>query len=223
MINIIKLLAVPVLLIGSLLPASAQSAPRAADGNNKIIIKLQAMVKEMASERDQLKAEKDKLAAEIDQLKKENIKAASAEDRLNSELSAQKESNAAVSSSLQQTHARLLEVIEKYNVLNKSKNELSAQHVNLQNIQKQTSSELKSCENKNLKMFEAAEDLLNRYDNKGVMDELLQDEPILQFKSVEMQNIVQEYEDKLLKQKYQHKDIAATNTKALETGEAKQP
>lgn len=220
--NIIKLLAVPVLLVGSQLPANVQSAPRSADGNNKVIIKLQAMVKEMASERDQLKAEKDKLASEIDQLKKENVKAASAEDRLNSELSAQKESNAAVSNSLQQTHARLLEVIEKYNVLNKSKNELSAQHGNLQNIQKQTQSELSSCETKNMKMFEAAEDLLKRYDSKGVLDELLQDEPILQFKSVEMQNIVQEYEDKLLKQKYRHKKIEATNTNALET-DAKQP
>ncbi len=223
MSNIIKPLAVPVLLIGGLLAATAQSAPRSADGNNKVIIKLQAMVKEMASERDQLKAEKDKLASEIDQLKKENVKAASAEDRLNSELSAQKESTASVSNTLEQTHARLLEVIEKYNVLNKSKNELSAQHVNLQNIQKQTQSELHSCENKNLKMFEAAEDLLKRYDNKGVMDELLQDEPILQFKSVEMENIVQEYEDKLLKQKYQHKEIAAINAKTVKTDEAKQP
>lgn len=223
MSKIIKSLVVSVFLIGSLLPVKVLSAPRSADGNNKVIIKLQAMVKEMAAERDQLKAEKDKLGSEIDKLKKENADAVSAEELLNSELSAQKESKAAISNTLEQTHAKLLEVIGKYNVLNKAKNELSAAHVSLQNTQKQTQSELQSCENKNMKLFEAAEQLLSRYENKGVMDSLLQDEPVLQFKSVEMENIAQEYEDKLRNQKYQHKEIAVINTKTPVTKEAQRP
>jgi hypothetical protein len=37
--------------------------------------------------------------------------------------------------------------------------------------------------------------LLERYQGKGTFEGLLQDEPLLQFQSVEMQNIVQEYED----------------------------
>jgi hypothetical protein len=105
----------------------------------------------------------------------------------------------------------LLEVIEKYNMLNKSKNELSAIHVNLENSHKQTQAELQSCETKNIKLFEAGKEVLNRYENTGVMDTLLKSEPILQFKSVEMETLAQEYEDKLIKQKYQHKELTATN------------
>ena len=221
--RIIKPLAVFVLLIGSLLSATLQAASRDANGNNKVVSKLQSMVKDITVERDRLKTEKDKLAAEIEQLKQEK---SAAEDRLGGELATQKNSNAEVRNTLDQTHSKLLEVIEKYNALNQAKNELSATHVNLQNTQKQTETELQSCEGKNIKMFEAAKEVLNSYENKGVMDSLLKSEPVLQFKSVEMESIIQEYEDKLIKQNYQHKDIAATNNATPETEqvqESRQP
>ena len=113
-------------------------------------------------------------------------------------------------------------MIDKYNALNQAKNELSATHANLQNTQKQTETELQSCETKNIKMFEAAKEVLNSYENRGLMDTLLKSEPVFQFKSVEMESIIQEYEDKLIKQKYQHKDITATNKTTAETKEARE-
>ncbi len=220
--KIIKVIVISILLIGSLLSATVQAAPRAADGNNKVVLKLQTIVRDMTAERDQLKTEKDKLASEIEQVKKEKSAAASAEDRLSGELAAQKSSNDEVRNKLEQTHAKLLEVIDKYNALNKAKNELSATHDNLQNTQKQTETNLQSCEAKNIKMFEAAKEVLNSYENKGVMDALLKSEPVLQFKSVEMESIIQEYEDKLIKQKYQHKEIAATNATVPEAKEGQE-
>ena len=224
MSRIIKPLVVSVLLAGSLLSTTTQAAPRvAADGNNKAVVKLQTLVKEITTERDLVKTEKDKLVLDIEKLKKEKAATASEGDRLSNELAAQKNSNAAVSNTLEQTHAKLLEVIEKYNVLNKAKNELSATYVNLENTQKQTESNLQNCEGKNIKLFEAGKEVLNSYENKGVMDTLLNSEPILQFKSVEMQSLIQEYEDKLSKQKYQHKKLTATNAITRETKEAKQP
>ena len=222
--GIIKSLPVSVLLLCSLLSTTTQAAPRpaAADANNKAVLKLQTLVKDITTERDLLKTEKDKLASDIEKLKKDKDAAASAEERLASELAAQKSTNASVSSTLEQTHAKLLEVIEKYNTLNKAKNELSATHINLENTQKQTDNNLQNCEGKNIKMFEAAKEVLNSYENKSVMDSLLKSEPILQFKSVEMETIIQEYEDKLIKQKYQHKELSVTSI-VPETKEAKQP
>lgn len=215
--RIINASVLSVLLAGGLLPTALQAAPRAADGNNKVVVKLQSIVKDMTAERDLLKTEKDKLASEIEQVKKEKSAAVSAEDRLSGELAAQKSSSEEMRNKLEQTHAKLLEVIEKYNALNKAKNELSALHVNLENTQKQTETYLQSCEAKNVKMFEAAKEVLNSYENNGVMDSLLKAEPILQFKSVEMESIIQEYEDKLVKQKYQHKELTANNVPAPET------
>jgi len=208
-------LAVSVLLLSSLLPVIVSAAPRAADGNSKALAKLQAMVKEANTERDLLKTEKDKLATEVEALKKENASKASDEERVSGELAAQKSSNAAVSNTLEQTHAKLLEVIEKYNALNKSKNELSAIHVDLESSHKQKETELQSCESKNIKLYEAAEEILKAYDNYGVLNSLLESEPIFQIKSVEMEGVVQEYEDKLRKQQYQAKE-ASTINKAVE-------
>lgn len=190
--------------------ANVQAAPRENNASNKMVAKLQAMVKDATAERDAAKAEKDKLTLEIEQLKKEKSVSASAENRLGSELAAQKSNNAEVHNKLDQTHAKLLEVIEKYKALVKEKNELTTTHVSLQDTHKQTEIELQSCESKNIKMFEASKELLVKYEDKGIMDSLLKSEPVLQFKSVEMETVIQEYEDKLAKQKYQHKDIAVT-------------
>jgi hypothetical protein len=98
-----------------------------------------------------------------------------------------------------------MEVIEKYNALNKSKNELSVLHVNLENSHKQTETQLQTCEEKNIKLFEAGKEILSTYENKSLMDSFLKSDPIFQFKSVEMEGIAQEYEDKLSKQKLQSK------------------
>jgi len=47
---------------------------------------------------------------------------------------------------------------------------------------------------------------------KALMDTLPKSEPILQFKSVKCKKpSFQEYEDKLTKQKYQHKELTPTN------------
>ena len=169
--------------------------------------KLQAMVKEATTARDTLKTEKDKIIAELEQVKKEKDTATSEGDRLTSELEAQKSTNAAVNDKLEQTHNKLLEVIEKYNALNKSKNELAVLHTNVENILKQTETNLQSCESKNIKLFEAGKEVLSTYENKNLLDTVLKEDPIFKFKSVEMEGVVQEYEDKLRKEKYQHKEI----------------
>jgi len=194
------------ILIVSLMSATTKAENRAAaDANTKALAKLQVLVKAANTERDLMKTEKDKLSADVEQLKKEVETKTSDEQRVNNELTAQKSSNATVSNTLQQTHAKLMDVIEKYNALNKSKNELSVLHVNLENSHKQTEVQLQTCEEKNIKLFEAGKEILNTYENKGVMDSLLKADPIFQFKSVEMEGIAQEYEDKLSKQKLQSK------------------
>lgn len=201
------------LFSGIFLSLNIQAAPKPADANAKAAMaKLQAMVKEATTARDTLKTEKDKIASELDQVKKDKESADSETDRLNSELASQKSNNASVSEKLDQTHAKLVEVIEKYNALNKAKNELTVQHTSLESTLKQTESNLQSCESKNVKLYTAGKEVLNSYENKNVLDSVLKDEPIFGFKSVEMESIVQEYEDKLRKEKYQHKDVVLDKT-----------
>jgi chromosome segregation ATPase len=205
---------IAIILMGSFLSDFSHAAPRDSGGGSaKAVTKLQAMVRDITSERDALKTEREtlktqleadtkKLTAEIDRLKQEKTASASAESRLNNELNVQKTNNEAINGRLEKTNAKLLEVIEKYNALNQEKNELGAKHASLEDVQRQTKTELQSCEGKNLKMYEATKQVLSSYESKGVMEAML-NEPVLQFKTIEMETIVQEYEDKLRKGKYQ--------------------
>ncbi|NOS73102.1 MAG: hypothetical protein HOP36_00895, partial [Methyloglobulus sp.] len=54
--------------------------------------------------------------------------------------------------------------------------------------------------------FEGAKQVITgyqRYQNKGIVDTLIDSEPVTQIDSVELETIIQEYEDKLIKQKFQ--------------------
>jgi chromosome segregation ATPase len=50
-----------------------------------------------------------------------------------------------------------------------------------------------SCEDKNLKLYAYANEVLDRYRHKGVWASMAQKEPVLGFRDVAIQNVVQEY------------------------------
>ncbi len=212
-----------VLLLSGLTIGAVSAAPREAGGGSaKIVGKLQAMVKDITSERDLLKTENAKVAAELETLKgqlKQDQDAATAataaQKKLNEDLAAQKATADEVHVRLDNTTAKLREVIEKYNALNKAKNDLSVAYATLQNNQQATSSELKACEAKNIKMFEGAKEVMEGFQScqkRGIMDTLIGSEPFSQIKDVEFETAMQSYEDKLRKQKYQGKAAPATVT-----------
>ncbi|MDO9104712.1 MAG: hypothetical protein Q7U57_07095 [Methylovulum sp.] len=207
--KLMKLFILLVWIIGAASWDAVYAAPREAGGNAKIVNKLQLMVKDITAERDLLKTDNAKMASELEtvksQLAKEQAAVVSLEEKSSTELSAQKATADEIRLRLDNTTAKLREVIEKYNALNKSKNELAVEHTGLQNNQQLTASELKQCESKNIKMYEGAKEIIDAYhncQNKGIVDTLIGTEPFLQIKNVEFETIIQEFEDKLNKQKY---------------------
>lgn len=198
-----------------LLGATLQAAPRdAGKADSGVVLKLQAMVKSLTAERDAAKAESAKLTEQLqqfEQLKKDHSAAVAAKEQLGSELSAQKNSNGEVRDRLEKTNARLVEVIEKHKEVSQAKAEINAQLTALNGKQQATEQQLGVCDSHNLKLYEAGKELLERYENKDALASLLEHEAVLQFKSVEMETIVQEYEDKLNAGKYQ-KQSAADST-----------
>lgn len=208
-VNAIKPFVTIALVWGFALSVDSSAAVRDNGGNAKIVSKLQAMVKDITAERDRLKAEQDKAIAELEKLKKDSEKeiatAHSEKENLDKELVGQKSTNADLQARLDATTVRLKEVIEKYNALNKSKNELALQHGNLMNSQKTTASELQICQSKNLKLYEASKEIIEGYkscQNRGVLDTLIDSEPVFQINNVEFETLMQDFEDKLNKQKY---------------------
>lgn len=68
------------------------------------------------------------------------------------------------------------------------------------------------CEAKNLKLYEYSQELLRRYEKKGVWAALSQKEPVLGLKEVGIENLTQEYREKLASQKLQPSDAATPGT-----------
>ncbi|MDD4915110.1 MAG: hypothetical protein PHW13_08765 [Methylococcales bacterium] len=196
-----KLRLLPLLLIAGLIPA-VQAAPRdAGKQDGGAVQKLQAMVKSLTTERDAAKAETAKLTAELEQVKKDSSKslatATAAKEQLDSELTAQKNSNTEARDRLDKTNARLLEVIDKYKAMNQSRNQLDTELNALKSREEATEQQLKICGEHNVKLLQSAKQLLDLYQNKNMLSSVFEGEPVLQFNSIEMENIVQDYEDQL--------------------------
>ncbi|OQW78615.1 MAG: hypothetical protein BVN35_02840 [Proteobacteria bacterium ST_bin11] len=200
-----------VLLVTSAWPMSSLAAPREAAKNDGAVLKLQSMVKSLTAERDAAKAESTKLAEqlqELEQVKKAHSAAVAAKEQISSELSAQRSSNGEVRERLEKTNARLTELIEKHKEVSHVKADLQTQLSALTARQQATEQQLGVCDTHNVKLYEAAKELLERYEHKGALASVLQSEALLQFNSVEMETIVQEYEDKLSASKYQKQSAA---------------
>jgi len=199
----------PLMLLAGLLGIIPVHAAKKDDASARAISRLQTMVRDATSERDRLKTENATITAELDKVKQELEQEKSAkldlEDKLNHEAAAHKLSAEQSKTHLDSTTAKLREVIEKYNALNKSKNELVAEHSKLQNEHQFVSSELKACAHKNVKMFEGATEIIDAYErcqNKSMFEALVDAEPVTQIKNVEFETIIQEYEDKLRKERF---------------------
>ncbi|MGZ0079055.1 hypothetical protein [Methylomonas sp. YC3] len=195
--------------------STSQAAPREAAKNDGAVLKLQAMVKSLTAERDAAKAESAKLAEELqelEQLKKAHSAAVAAKEQVSSELSAQRNANGEVRERLEKSNARLSDVMEKHKEVSQAKADLQAQLTALTAKQQATEQQLGVCDIHNVKLYEAAKELLERYENKGALASVLQNEALLQFNSVEMETIVQEYQDKLSAGKYQKQSAADSGT-----------
>ncbi|WP_445366299.1 hypothetical protein ACH5Y9_12545 [Methylomonas sp. BW4-1] len=212
--NTFPRVAIVFVLISSAWSAS-QAAPREAAKNDGAVLKLQAMVKSLTAERDAAKAESAKLAEELqelERLKKAHSAAVAAKEQISSELSVQRNANGEVRERLEKSNARLSDVMEKHKEVSQAKADLQAQLDAINAKQQATEQQLGVCDTHNVKLYEAAKELLARYENKGALASVLQNEALLQFNSVEMETIVQEYEDKLNAGKYQKQSAADSGT-----------
>lgn len=184
--------------------ASVQAGVReASSGGGKMVAKLQAMMRQVSQERDRLKTENAKLKAELDGLNKQQQQLQSENEKVSRKLAGQQGTNQKLQARQQQTYDKLVEVVDKYKLLKQQKIQLAGEYKTLQGLQQSTDGELSRCSEHNHKLIAAAEELLQRYQDKGTFDGLLQTETLLQFQSVEMESIVQEYEDKIRAEKYQ--------------------
>jgi len=157
----------------------------------------------------QSQAENAELAAQkthAEQQSDEKLKAAAAQ--LDSTRNAAKSAQAALRTELGKSADAQSELTRKLADANQQIATLTTQQQasasRLQHTEQQlaaSKSSNASCEAKNLKLYEYSQELVTRYQKKGVWAALAQKEPVTGIKEVGVENLLQEYQDKLDSQK----------------------
>jgi hypothetical protein len=156
------------------------SAASAGDADDQKVAKAQRMLRQMALERDAMQAENARLKGEI--------------EVLNGKLGGLKKSSEAAMSKSRGSYASLNENLQQTTQdLRKSESEKNQ----LQETVDGQAQLIVACEEKNVSLMKINRELLVHYDKKGLLDVMLQREPLTQLKRVEIENIVQEYQDKI--------------------------
>jgi len=194
------------------------------DAQRKLRLMMQSMQQEkvvLEGERNSLSEQVKSLNKQVDDLKKssESVskKKGARVGELEKELLSVKEENLSLSSKLQTTQSSLEDLMVK------SRESLQSLQKDLQtsvdqgdacksklqesasNVSRQSQS-IEMCEKKNTALYELNVEILDRYKKKGVWSALFQAEPFTQIKKVEMENIIQEYKEKLDSQKVEKRE-----------------
>lgn len=209
----------------SMMALSMALAPSAAADQGadtaQVLARAQALLKQVGAQKQQLEVELAKVQADtaiklhksdqqIARLKQDiKDKTATLEEAQKS-LTDSTRRNSALNHDLsrtktrqQQTEDKLREVIAKYRELARN---LQKTNVEKADVEHQLAKETRwreDAEAKNQKLYQLNADLLKKFDDKGVMDALLQHEPFTGIKEVQIENLRQDYGYKADKLKVQ--------------------
>ena len=138
------------------------------------------MLRQMTLERDAALAENARFKIEIEELNRKHTGIKKSSD---SALAKSRESIAALNTDMQQAMQNLRRTESEKNLL--------------QETVVSQAQQIETCESHNVKLLQVNHDLLGQYENKGFFDAMLQREPLTQLKRVEIENIAQEYQDRI--------------------------
>ena len=171
-------------VIASLSARAMAEGPAPDAAAKQALAKAQQMLKSISSERDALKAENAKLNARLN-----------AElDEMKSKLSETKSAASAAATRAASESANLRESIAVGDARAK---ELEGKLLDTEGRLAGRKKELSACTADNKKLGALSKELLGRYADKGVMDAMMQREPLTQLKRVELENLVQQYDDRI--------------------------
>jgi chromosome segregation ATPase len=165
--------------LGQVMKARADTARRDSD-DQRVLARAQYLLKQVSAERDSLKADNAQLKQQLDAA---NAKSASQHKTAEAALTRLQENSTSLND-------RLREAEDK-------NRELTVSLQSVQNEAGERTQQVMACAEKNLKLYQVSLELTDRYRSKGMLDALLQKEPVTQLKRVEIDNIAEQYRDLL--------------------------
>ncbi len=187
-------------LTGSLLP-EAMAASNKDSKERQALRRVQSQLNEVQQQKVLLEQEKTGLAEQMEELKKKSDGLESGVARANArraaldrEVEVLNKDKAELSGKLQSTTQEMTKKqAEAMQTLQHKEREIKRLEAELARQTRQG----EMCEVKNGQLYQINAELMDKYQSKGVFGALLQAEPFTQLKSVEMENLLQEYRDKL--------------------------
>lgn len=195
-------------LVALLFAVSSVSAADGKTGREQMQVKrLQQSQRKLQQENTQLVQEKATLDGQLkaaqsslDEISSKVQIASTRAAVLSKELRAIKTEKEALAAKLAETEIKLAETKETLN-----KSVLAGRQLDADLKQKTES--LNVCQVKNVKLHGYGVDLLDKYEKKGCGDVLLQADPFTQLKRVEIENLMEDYREKLDEQKLGEKKV----------------
>jgi len=195
------------LLLPGLTPYAHAEDDKKAGREREMLRRAQQALRQAETERAALQSEKlaleDKLklaSAQAARLPEVEKKLGDAERRnraLGAELTRSRQSNAELEKKLADANTRYAQLsqthTESLRTLASRDNQIKLQIGTLT----QTRTEVAACEEKNVKLYGYATELMQRYRDKGAFDALTQAEPVTGLKQARIDNLLEEYRDKL--------------------------
>ena len=168
------------------------------------LARAQGLLRQLAQQKGALEAEKAQMQAELAGTERKLKHEKRANEELQEELASSQRQTSRVQGSLNATKSRLervekrlKEVVKKYKDLDAFNRATLQEKVELESNLAGTRQELANAQRKNEEMYQANQELLEKFVNKGPWDAMLQLEPFTGNKQVEIENIQQDFQFRL--------------------------
>ena len=174
------------------------------------------LAEQQMREKSALAGQKRALEAEVERLGKENMsmleenKALNAlKEKLKNETLSLKANIEELSEKYSKVKTELADFELKYGRVimgfDQDLKRMAAEKKTLRSEVRKERQKLHRCETKNAKLCLIANELIEKYRNKGLVKTLIQKEPFTQLKKVELEKFIQEYKEKIEEQKLERK------------------
>ena len=188
--------------------APAFAADKAAARERAALYRMQQNAMKLQAEKSALEREKGELAAKLEAATKalgaaqlQTAQTKRRVDRLDQQLPILREANTELKTKLASAEQRIVENTQRCTIETGTARQERARadtiSGNLKQLVAKGDSEIAACRGTNTKLQSVAQEILARYKDKGLFDRALQAEPLTGLISVKIENIAQDYQDRL--------------------------
>jgi hypothetical protein len=157
----------------------------------------------LEDEKQQALVESEKLAKEKAQLLSEGKALKTKADVLEAKADSQEKKVASLESNSKHQAERLEKIEAERDGLEKKQRQTALTVLERELELKQLNGKYNQCAENNARLYVIGDELIEKYKKKSVMGTLIEKEPFTQIKKVELENVAQDYKDKIDRQKLQ--------------------